>query len=72
MFNQKSSLLIFFERHEKSVFSNLKVYTHRFYVNELGESILLKNSLLQSIECSCEKWDELVFGVLQILISKFL
>ncbi len=36
MFNQKGSLLIFFERYQKSVFNNLKVYTHRFYVNELG------------------------------------
>tara|TARA_B100000886_G_scaffold44624_1_gene27429 strand:- start:401 stop:592 length:192 start_codon:yes stop_codon:yes gene_type:complete len=37
LFNQKSCLLIYFESYEKSVSINLKVYTHLFYANKLGE-----------------------------------
>ena len=71
MFNQKSCLLIFFESYEKSVFNNLKIYTHLSYANELAEPTQLKNLIPQSIACSCETWNELVSGFLQIFISKF-
>ena len=71
LFNQKSGLLIFFERYKKSLSNNLKVYTHLFYANELGEPTQLKNSRLHSIECACETWDELVSGGCQIVTSKF-
>ena len=71
LFNKKSGLLIFFENHKKSVSSNLKVYTHLFYSNELGEPAQLKNSRLHSIEGACETWDELVSGGWQIVTSKF-
>ena len=71
LFNQKSSLLIFFERYKKSLSKNLKVYTHLFYSNELGEPAQLKNSRLHSIDCACETWDELVSGGWQIVTSKF-
>ena len=37
LFNKKSGLLIFFESYKKSLSNNLKVYTHLFYANELGE-----------------------------------
>ena len=60
MFNQKSGLLIFFESYKKSVSNNLKVYTHLFYANELGEPAQIKNSRLHSIECACETWHELI------------
>ena len=43
LFNQKSGLLIFFESYKKSVSSNLKVYTHLFYVYELGDPAQIKN-----------------------------
>ena len=71
LFNPKKDLLIFFESYKKSEFNNLKVYTHLFYTNELGEPTQLKNSRLHSIECACETWDELVSGGWQIVTSKF-
>jgi len=71
LFNQKSGLLIFFESYKKSVSNNSKVYTHLFYSNELGEPAKLKNSRLQSIECACETWNELIAGGWQIVTHKF-
>ena len=71
LFNKKSCLLILFESYKKSLSNNLKVYTHLFYANELGEPAQLKNSRLLSIECACETWDELVSGGWQIVTSKF-
>ena len=71
LFNKKSGLLILFEIYKKSLSNNLKVYTHLFYANELGEPAQLKNSRLLSIECACETWDELVLGGWQIVTSKF-
>ena len=72
LFNKKSSLLILFESCKKSLVSkNLKVYTHLFYSNELGEPAQLKNSRLHSIECACETWNELISGGWQIVTSKF-
>ena len=71
LFNQKRSLLIFFESYKKSLSNNLQVYTHLFYSNELGEPAQLKNSRLHSIDCACETWDELVSGGWQIVTSKF-
>ena len=71
LFSQKSGLLIFFESYKKSVSNNLKVYTHLFYTNELGEPAQLKNSRLHSIECACETWNELISGGWQIVTNKF-
>ena len=71
LFNQKSGLLIFFENYKKSASNSLKVCTHLFYANELGEPSQLKNSRLHSIECACETWDELVSGGWKIVTSKF-
>ena len=71
LFNQKNGLLIFFESYKKSVSNNLKVYTHLFYANELGEPAQLKNSRLHSIECAYETWYELISGGWQIVTNKF-
>ena len=71
LFNQKSGLLIFFESYKKSVSNNLKVYTHLFYANELGEPAQIKNSRLLSIECASETWNELILGGWQIVTHKF-
>ena len=71
LFNKKSGLLILFESYKKSLSNNLKVYTHLFYANELGEPARLKNSRLHSFECACETWDELVSRGWQIVTSKF-
>ena len=71
LFSQKSGLLIFFESYKKSVSNNLKVYTHLFFSNELGEPTQLKNSRLHSIECAYETWNELISGGWQIVTYKF-
>ncbi len=71
LFNQESGLLIFFESYKKVVSNNLKVYTHLFYANELGEPTQLKNSRLHSIECAGETWNELISGGWEIVTSKF-
>ena len=71
LFNKKSGLLILFESYKKSVSSNLKIYTHLFYANELGEPAQLKNSRLHSLECAYETWNELLSGGWQIVTSKF-
>jgi len=49
LLNKKSGLLIFFESYKKSLSNNLKVYTHLFYANELGEPAQIKNSRLHSM-----------------------
>jgi len=54
--NYFDRLLILFESYKKSLSNNVKVYTHLFYANELGEPAQLKNSRLHSIECACETW----------------
>ena len=71
LFNPKSGLLIFFESYNKSVSNNLKVYTHLFYSNELGEPSQLKNSRLHSIECAYQTWNELISGCWVIVTNKF-
>jgi len=71
LFNKKSGLLILFESYKKSLSNNLKVYTHLFYANKLGEPAKLKNSRLLSTHCARETWDELVSGDWQIVTSKF-
>ena len=42
LFKQKRCLLILFESYKKSLSNNLKVYTHLYYANELGETAQLK------------------------------
>ena len=71
LFNQKSGLLIFFESYKESLSNSLKVYSHLFYANELGEPAQLKNSRLHSIECAYETWNELISGGWQIVSDKF-
>ena len=71
LFDKKNGLLIFFESYKKSASNNLKVYTHLFYANELGEPAQLKNSRLHSIECVCETWNELISRGWQIVTNKF-
>ena len=71
LFNKKSGLLILFESYKKALSNNVKVYTHLFYANELGEPAQLKNSRLHSIKCARETWDELVSVGWQIVTGKF-
>ena len=71
LFAQKSGLLILFESYKKSASNNLKVYTHLFYANELGEPAQIKNSRLHSVDSTCETWKELISGGWQIVTNKF-
>ena len=71
LFNKENGLLILFESYKKSISNNLKVYTHLFYANVLGEPAQLKNSRLHSIECAHETWNELISGGWQIVTNKF-
>ena len=71
LFNKKSGLLIFFESYKRSVSNNLRVYTHLFYANELGEPAQIKNSRLHSFDCACETWNELISGGWHIVTNKF-
>ena len=66
LFNKKSGLLILFESYKKSISNNLKVYTHLFYANELGEPAQIKNSRLHSIEVAYETWNELILSLIHI------
>ena len=52
--------MIFFEECKNSPKPNLKIHTHLFYTNHLGEPAGLKNSRLLDLNCAFETWDELV------------
>ena len=60
--NPQSSYLILFERCKKSARNNIKVYTHLFYANELGEPGRLKNTRLHDLYSAIETWNELIAG----------
>jgi len=58
----QSKYLILFKRCKKSVRKNIKVYTHLFYANDLGEPERLKNIRLHDRESAIETWNELIAG----------
>ncbi len=60
--NSQGSYLILFERYKKSARKNIKVYTHLFYANELGEPGRLKNTRLHDLNSAIETWNELIAG----------
>ena len=62
LLNPQGSYLILFERCKKSSRKNIKVYTHLFYANELGEPWRLKNTRLHDLESAIETWNELIAG----------
>ena len=69
--NPQSSYLILFERDKKSARKNIKVYTHLFYANELGEPRRLKNTRLHELESAIETWNELIAGGWTEVASQF-
>jgi len=71
LLNQKSCLLMFFERHKKSEFKNIKVYTYLFYWNELVEHDRLKNTIIPTLYFSFEIWNEMVEAVWTVVTNKF-
>ena len=60
LLNPAGNRLIFFDRFKKSRKSNIKVLTHLFYTNHLGEPAGLKNTRLLDVDCANETWNELV------------
>ena len=60
--NPQGSYLILFERYNKSPRKSIKVYTHLFYSNEMGEPGRFKNSRLHYLDSAIETWDELIAG----------
>ena len=62
LLNPQSSFLILFEKTKKSTGKNIKVYTHLFYGNELGEPGRLKNTRLHDLDSAIETWNELIAG----------
>ena len=59
LLNAEGSRLIFFERSKKSPKSNIKVYTHTFYTNHLGEPAGFKSTRKILVEEAWEEWNEL-------------
>ena len=59
LLNPEGSRLIFFERCKKSPMNNIKIYTHTFYTNHLGEPAGFKSSERLSIDTAWEKWHQL-------------
>ena len=59
LLNPEGSRLIFFEESMNSPNLNLKIHTHIFYTNHLGEPAGFKSSERLSIDLAWEKWHEL-------------
>ena len=59
LLNAEGSRLIFFERCKKSQNNNIKIYTHIFYTNHLGEPAGLKSSEIFKLNDAWNKWHEL-------------
>ena len=62
IFYPQSSFLILFEKCKKSSRNNIKVHTHLFYANHLGEPAGLKNTRLHDLVSAFETWNELIAG----------
>ena len=56
--NPQNSYLILFYRCKKSVRKKIKVYTHLFYANKMGEPDRLNNTRLYDLESAIETWNE--------------
>ena len=59
LLNAEGSRLIFFEKCRKSTKNNVKIYTHIFYTNHIGEPAGLKTSSLICLEEAWIKWNKL-------------
>ena len=59
LLNSEGSRLIFFERCKKSPKNNLKIFTHTFYTNHLGEPAGFKSTLKIGKEEAWKEWNEL-------------
>ena len=59
LLNAEGSRLVFFERCKKSPKNNLKIFTHFFYTNHLGEPAGLKSTNKIPLNEAWEQWNEL-------------
>ena len=59
LLNAEGSRLIFFERCKKSPKNNIKIFTHLFYTNHLGEPAGFKSTNKIRIDEAWEQWNEL-------------
>ncbi len=62
LLKQQRSFLSLFEQCKKSAPNNIKLYTHLFYANHLGEPGGLKNTRLHDLDSAFETWNELIAG----------
>ena len=59
LLNPEGSRLIFFERCKKSPQNNIKIFTHTFYTNHLGEPAGFKTTSKIVAEEAWKEWDDL-------------
>ena len=59
LLNVEGSRLIFFERCTKSTKDNLKIFTHLFYTNHLGEPAGLKSTSKIGLDEAWKQWNQL-------------
>ncbi len=59
LLNAEGSRLVFFERCKKSPKNNLKIFTHLFYTNHLGEPAGLKSTNKIPLNEAWEHWNKL-------------
>ena len=59
LLNAEGSRLVFFERCKKSPKNNIKIFTHLFYTNHLGEPAGLKSTNIMRLEEAWDQWNML-------------
>tara|TARA_Y100000991_G_C21838116_1_gene291137 strand:- start:30 stop:320 length:291 start_codon:yes stop_codon:yes gene_type:complete len=59
LLNPEGSTLIFFEKCTKSPKNNIKVFTHLFYTNHLGEPAGLKSTSKIPLNEAWKQWNQL-------------
>ena len=59
LLNPEGSRMIFFEECKKSSKTYLKIHTHHFYTNHLGEPAGYQTSEKLNVESAWEKWHQL-------------
>ena len=59
LLNAEGSRLVFFERCKKSPKNNIKIFTHLFYTNHLGEPAGLKSTNKIRLEEAWDQWNML-------------
>ena len=59
LLNAEGIRLIFFERCKKSPMNNIKIFTHMFYTNHLGEPAGFKSTNKIRLEEAWNEWNNL-------------